>query len=414
MGDLNARIGDQTAAVHHPQRLVSDHLVDTRGRWLLNFCRMSNLVVLNGTLYEAGSIGAFTSFQPQGQTTIDYILASPPVLSHLSPAAMSVVHMDWSDHDLLALHLAIAHPVQTDSDDDDLSRLIPVDHFRQRTHKSSLDLTVNGLLHLAANPAEMLNHFYGHATAPSNIASWYVAASSDHASQRASFAAVLRPCSPANFAHTTTHANGMDRNILLAISVILKTTPVDCKLVVYTSSQSVIRLICFDAANRAANSWVGANGDVLKRVCVRIQKRTAQLGLYYLNKHRPNEHCKAVFSLARQALHSPFASSFLFHPLEVSLPSRGWSPPIDCPSLRKVLTSLPEFPEPHIPGTHISTHMFSIDDANSHRGRHKERLAQLENLRHLLDAPSLKSWWDLIRTWTDAKPRSVEVTGMQL
>ncbi|KII93967.1 hypothetical protein PLICRDRAFT_36186 [Plicaturopsis crispa FD-325 SS-3] len=81
MGDLNARIGSLT-----PRRCglgrssEDDGVPNTRGRWLLRMCNSARLAILNGTWLEDSSPGAFTSFQTNGCSVIDFAICSSRLL----------------------------------------------------------------------------------------------------------------------------------------------------------------------------------------------------------------------------------------------------------------------------------------------------------------------------------------------
>ncbi|KAJ7020842.1 hypothetical protein C8F04DRAFT_896597, partial [Mycena alexandri] len=61
-------------------RISSDDTLNTRGREILAECDLLNLCILNGTKLEAASPGRSTSWQPGGESTIDYAIASKSLL----------------------------------------------------------------------------------------------------------------------------------------------------------------------------------------------------------------------------------------------------------------------------------------------------------------------------------------------
>ncbi|KAJ7207230.1 hypothetical protein GGX14DRAFT_301864, partial [Mycena pura] len=54
------------------------------------------------------------------------------------------------------------------------------------------------------------------------------------------------------------------------------------------------------------------------------------------------------------------------------------------------------------------------DDPDSHRSRLKVRKIQRDNLMKLLKAETIREWWQIIRSFTDTKPRAPQVTVEQL
>ncbi|KAJ7658092.1 hypothetical protein B0H17DRAFT_837196, partial [Mycena rosella] len=78
--DVNAHVGDRIARGSALARSSLDKVVNTRGRWFLRLCTDISMTILNGTIKEKSSPGAFTSFQPLGSTVIDFVFASPGML----------------------------------------------------------------------------------------------------------------------------------------------------------------------------------------------------------------------------------------------------------------------------------------------------------------------------------------------
>ncbi|KAJ7115083.1 hypothetical protein C8R43DRAFT_880552, partial [Mycena crocata] len=79
-GDINARIAQLQSRGSRLPRNSLDNVLNTRGRWFLRLCKDTGMTILNGTVKESSSPGAFTSFQPLGSTVIDFVFASPGML----------------------------------------------------------------------------------------------------------------------------------------------------------------------------------------------------------------------------------------------------------------------------------------------------------------------------------------------
>ena len=97
-GDFNARVGTENDFIsqdsdnHLPlfdsyiidsiplQRRSYDHVLNTRGKQLLNLCVQCGLRFLNGRML-GDSLGQYTSHQPSGSNVIDYFIASESILS---------------------------------------------------------------------------------------------------------------------------------------------------------------------------------------------------------------------------------------------------------------------------------------------------------------------------------------------
>ncbi|KAJ7601392.1 hypothetical protein DFH06DRAFT_1154162 [Mycena polygramma] len=98
-GDMNARIANKTPRGSTLSRVSRDGVLNTRGRWLLRLCGDLGLLILNGTVKEATTPGAFTSFQAVGSTVIDFVIVSPGILPWIQDHSIHITQMlDWSDH----------------------------------------------------------------------------------------------------------------------------------------------------------------------------------------------------------------------------------------------------------------------------------------------------------------------------
>jgi hypothetical protein len=88
LSDINSRTGALQAALPWPdwaedwERTSSDpdEKINTRGRALVEDCTLYNLCILNGPSLETASPGRFTSWQPAGQSVIDYAIVSQNLL----------------------------------------------------------------------------------------------------------------------------------------------------------------------------------------------------------------------------------------------------------------------------------------------------------------------------------------------
>lgn len=107
LGDLNARTGSVNSSVCLP-RCSPDHVINTRGRRLLQCLRNADSVILNGTRLDSHSPSRMTSFQAGGCAVVDYaVCCNDAVTSGLVRAFNIEDKTQWSDHALLSVSLAI-------------------------------------------------------------------------------------------------------------------------------------------------------------------------------------------------------------------------------------------------------------------------------------------------------------------
>ncbi|KAJ7081142.1 hypothetical protein B0H15DRAFT_754090, partial [Mycena belliarum] len=86
--DINARTGSKQSAGRGEEwdarwkRTSSDpdEKINTRGRAVIQECDLYHLCILNGTSLETASPGRLTSWQPAGESVIDYAIVSESLL----------------------------------------------------------------------------------------------------------------------------------------------------------------------------------------------------------------------------------------------------------------------------------------------------------------------------------------------
>lgn len=129
-GDFNARTGCKEAdfivndnVSHIPVsdtyqrdtnidfRNSQDHVIDTRGRELLELCIESQLRILNGRTF-GDSQGMFTSYKYNGNSVVDYILASECLLSQILYFNVSLNIPSLSDHSKICCKIFANYSLQ--------------------------------------------------------------------------------------------------------------------------------------------------------------------------------------------------------------------------------------------------------------------------------------------------------------
>ncbi|KAG6824923.1 hypothetical protein H0H92_005398, partial [Tricholoma furcatifolium] len=309
MGDLNARIGTSTPWDLHPRRSTLDTRRGTRAAWLLQLARDFKLIILNGTLYERGTIGAHTSHQPGGSATIDYVMVTAAFATTLAPGCMTVTGSEWSDHDCLRVRWDMpsldGSPAAGTPEEEAMRTRAQLRGNRDAT---DLDKRVQDLVALAGDPVVLTDRLYGTATMGGQPVTRYAAVTLRGSS--AAFSIISRPGSPANRVYRVSNCDNGDRATLLAIGEAMLSVP-DVPLVLYVASTSVIRTLAFRAGEIAARGWDVRNGEMLASLCHIIQRRTARVELREVKKSTTNEHWACAKVLVRATLRTGLAAETL-------------------------------------------------------------------------------------------------------
>ncbi|KAJ7778030.1 hypothetical protein DFH07DRAFT_680597, partial [Mycena maculata] len=112
--DINGRTGSVQVPRFQgawPRISADDKKPNTRGLAILDECDTYGLCILNGTSFESASPGRYTSWQPNGQSTIDLAMVStgliPFVKSFHVECPTPDPEDDWADHTRICLTIRV-------------------------------------------------------------------------------------------------------------------------------------------------------------------------------------------------------------------------------------------------------------------------------------------------------------------
>ena len=87
-----------------PSRANKDRVLDYYGRYLLELCQCTGLLIANGRLFNDKNTGNFTFYSHQGQSTVDYLLLNFCDFDTLSHFEISEFN-EFSDHAPLSFNI---------------------------------------------------------------------------------------------------------------------------------------------------------------------------------------------------------------------------------------------------------------------------------------------------------------------
>ncbi|KAJ6481962.1 hypothetical protein C8R45DRAFT_1151220 [Mycena sanguinolenta] len=420
-GDTNSRMGHRIPSGALLVRASSDTVVNSRGRWLLRLCSDTSLTILNGTVKESSVRGAFTSFQPLGSSVIDYCFVSEGLIPRMADGSLRIVKSPiWSDH--AQVHTVVIGPGE-ETEPPAPPKTVPI-VFEEPT---ALDILLEATIAAAVGLEEATARLYGPVYERSSLLATYIATSSRQ--KRAAFAVWRGVGAKANKAFLV-HGEASDgMAAILAVLCAVCECPTGRSLVIYTSSQYVIRSFCYWAGENETRGWSCANGDALRDTVEWIAHRRVLIEFRWVKSTDDNPVMKGARDHTKGALH---AETQLFQYSEPPRTAQSLEPPLE--SVRKVTTQLEEFPEAKegakLPKIDVEE---VIDPDIPHRGRkrsvcfadlktsivtnkNRERVLMRQNLMRLVacNGKSSKPFWDVIRGWTDNKPFRLRVTPAQL
>ncbi|KAJ7185042.1 hypothetical protein C8R46DRAFT_883480, partial [Mycena filopes] len=90
-----------------------------------------------------------------------------------------------------------------------------------------------------------------------------------------------------------------DRACIYAIHEAVQQVPSDRTLVIFCSSKTVIRQLCYCAARNMAIGWPGSNGDIFKSTIGLLAARHARTTFVHVDKKDKNPSKLAAYHLAK-------------------------------------------------------------------------------------------------------------------
>ncbi|PPQ76461.1 hypothetical protein CVT26_012897 [Gymnopilus dilepis] len=436
MGDLNARTASRQA--HHSPLVRSspDLTCDTRGNWVLQLCDDNDLQILNGSVFDlqgpqlgCGDGAGWTSFQPLGRSVIDYAIASQDMLEMVDYVNVEHTLRYRSDH--APVFAVLRYVKDCEAPDND----VPVESLPIADIINSIDPTCDMLedallatLNSALHDDDATRELYGPCYFTQNPTSFYVATAAATGFPNATVCVYWRENS-----HCVKRTRGSaERAAIIGVIVGLLQTSPNAPVVIYLSSEYVIRALVYLAGRYSLHGWRCQNADILQVACTILQRRAAST-VFRLVKSKAeisNLAWLAATRLAKDAITNP-SLLLASDPVMDDVPL--WSYPAgatplslsDSGSLSSKVTANIEKQRPMNLPLPAETAMqdgrvlppTDVDPASeSHRGRWWDRKLMWMNLQKLvtLSKSSMKLFWKFLRRRTDPKPRSIPVSLEQL
>lgn len=138
-----------------PQRANSDRILDYYGRYLLELCQCTGLLIANGRLHNDRNNGKFTFCSHQGQSTVDYLLfnfCDFDTLSHFEILQFN----EFSDHAPLSFNFYLKprnkeHERLNTQTDPEISRKMVWDNAKIDDFKMLLNNSMDGIHRLTTD-----------------------------------------------------------------------------------------------------------------------------------------------------------------------------------------------------------------------------------------------------------------------
>ena len=114
LGDVAQELFDipieNDASMTLAKRHNKDNIVNNNGQLFIDFCKASNMKIVNGRLGADKGIGEITFTSTRGSSVIDYCIVSPNLIPHIQDFEVDTLDRNLSDcHSPIVLTLKTNH-----------------------------------------------------------------------------------------------------------------------------------------------------------------------------------------------------------------------------------------------------------------------------------------------------------------
>ncbi|CAK5263407.1 unnamed protein product [Mycena citricolor] len=420
MGDLNARTGNAggapTSVRSSPDK---DKPITPQGHSLLRLCSDIGLEILNGNTALGTQNAAYTSFQPQGNSVIDYGLANQTALPNIRLFNVLPPDLAISDHAAIRLEYICYTSTLSTSSQQPIPCLPPRKPPRTRKEKTrdevlaqlptdtSLDRLFVDVLRSRLTNEQKLAKLLGDTVVSSAPRHVYVdGACKGNGTERAAAGSGIY-WGPGNLRNTACRTPGEQTNnraeIYAIYRALLAAHPMKT-LHIFSDSVYAMEGIAVRSPENASLSWKCTNGDIFRDVIALIRARPAPVVLIQVKGHSGNGGNDAADSLAQMGSGEPVATEHThtwppaFGAIGTVMPYPNTSEPSPSPKLQY----LPLPPKPAALAV-CTDHTPSL---NVHRGRVELRRKQLEQQMMIVEASTEAEMWRATKKIMNPAPMS--------
>ncbi|KAJ7127447.1 hypothetical protein C8R43DRAFT_1074895, partial [Mycena crocata] len=232
---------------------------------------------------------------------------------------------------------------------------------------------------------------------------------------RASFAVWWGDGNKKNGGHIVDGKSSNARACILAVLCAARDSPPEKNLIIYTSSEYIIRSFCFWAGDNETQGWSCANGKDISIAVEWLARRRAPTEFRWIPAASSAAPYLQTKRRAKEVLgaDSQLRPTFKYDRPSPRVENDNIEPLTDVIKVTTLLREVPEAKDIILPEVDVED---IIDPDINHRGRRRERELMHDNLLKLLacQGKSSKDFWNLVRGWTDNKPTKPRVTIDQL
>lgn len=447
LGDLNTRTGPLSCGQSTERAHSADAhgSITVRGRRLNDNCCDNEWKMLNADSRYGVQGARYTSFQPRGNSVIDYALVNQQASCMNFLHAFSVLEPDeeLSDHAAICITIEARHASQSDLATQQQARR-PINTTpclgNQTTAVSRLDLALTSALESLreATHEARLQKLYGisRMRKESHPVKVYVDGASlnnGKRNARAGAGIFWGENSVKNTAARVPDEQTNNRGEVYAILRALQLISPQKTLHVYSDSEYAMDSLLIRGPDNAARGWTVKNGDLFRDIVKYIAMRPASVTFIQVKGHTNFKPHDAADRLAKQgAWASPVASytSASMTAIDTSEASQS----AECPGTTShpVVPKVTHIPLPKMASKGRETNYISCDDDSddtegevesqdeshgsparlpSHRKRTKVHSVQKQNKQTLMNAETEKEFWNCLRQFMYAKRRTGSLTA---
>ncbi|KAK7026263.1 hypothetical protein R3P38DRAFT_2528824, partial [Favolaschia claudopus] len=400
MGDLNARTGNRGGSETVGRVSADGHKpTSSRGNALIQLCKDHGYEILNGNSSYGPDNGRYTSFQPQGEAVVDYVIANEVAMARIN--SFAVPHPDaQSDHAAIIIDLKARNraPAPVLARNWKPTQRIRADDARRRGPAPGLpDATELDRLFIATLQSKLslpqkLAKLFGPVTASSNPVEIYVDGSclnNGRDNACAGAGVFWGPNHVLNEAARVPDNQTNNRGEVYAILLVLLRADASTTLHIYSDSEYALQTITERSPEEHAQRWKCPNGDLFRDIVALLKFRRAPVVFIQVKGHSGNKHNDAADELAKRGARMPHVPPYTPIPLPMAS-NLDESADASAPVVPKV--SYRPLPRQTKPADHTSTadHLPSL---TAHRDRPELLKTQLRWREDLLNAKTERDFW---------------------
>ncbi|PPQ72667.1 hypothetical protein CVT25_007993, partial [Psilocybe cyanescens] len=426
LGDLNSRTASHQAAHSHLERRSPDLVCSSRGNWLLDICDEYMLHIINGTCLEHSTGERWTSYQPNGNSVVDYAIASEELLPSVDRLLVEKIPGFRDDH--ASIHLVLGRDILQMTEVQTYNGRSLTDLLGAIDYSSPMEQILHSTIQAALSDTEATTYLYGPTYVTENPVQAYLAAADSVTTQADEPYTVFAVNWGSRGRSLVRKINGtLQRGYIMGLVALVLNTDPTRPLIVYTCASALVTTLVEHAGRISLRGWPGMDGDLLRIVCTLLARRpsTTEFRMFEQNNKAANHEISWVLKTVHDAsrVHETVTTMEMLSMEELpewEVPTMA-TPIEGQPKIFKNRAFKKTLKRP-LAGTDVNAQVnieppqdLELDNRLAHRGRAAMRKLMWRNLQKAVNlAAEPKEYWKFLKEKLNRKQRGQAVSMQDL